>query len=140
MSHAIPVPGAPPTPFGSGSSGLDVAVGLSVGPPAIDPPPLPPPVTKPVRAGGLVREPKKIVDVPPVYPPFAQQARVEGIVILEAVLDERGNVDRVRVLRSAPLLDQAAIDAVRAWKYTPTLLNGVPVQVLMTVTVQFRLH
>jgi len=141
VSHATTVEGAPPTPFGSGSSGLDVAVGLSVGPPAIDPPPLPPPpVTKPVRAGGLVRQPKKILDVPPVYPPFAQQAHVEGIVILEAVLDERGNVDRVRVLRSEPLLDQAAIDAVRAWKYTPTLLNGVPVQVLMTITVQFRLH
>jgi protein TonB len=106
----------------------------------VEPPPLPPAVVKPVRPGGLIREPKKIVHVPPLYPAIAQQAHVEGIVILEAVIDERGNVDHVKVLRSRPLLDQAAIDAVRAWKYTPTLLNGVPVQVLMTITVNFNLH
>ena len=141
IPRGLPVEGAPPTPFGDATSGLDVGVGLTVDPPTIDPPPPPPPaVTKPVRPGGLIREPKKIVHVAPMYPVIAQQSRVEGVVILEAIIDERGNVDHVRVLRSRPLLDQAAIDAVRAWKYTPTLLNGVPVQVLMTITIQFTLH
>ena len=115
-------------------------VGLSVGPPVEPPPPPPPTPAKPIRVGGTIREPKKIVDVAPIYPAIAQQVHKEGVVILEAVINETGNVVGVRLLRSEPLLDQAAIDAVRAWKYTPTLLNGVPVQVLMTITVQFRLR
>jgi protein TonB len=61
-------------------------------------------------------------------------------VILEAIISERGTIEHVRVLRSSPLLDAAAIDAVRGWRYTPTLLNGQPVQVLMTITVHFSLH
>jgi protein TonB len=64
----------------------------------------------------------------------------EGVVILEALLDERGNVDRLKVLRSEPLLDDAAVEAVRRWRCTPTLLNGVPVPVLMMVTVRFSLR
>ena len=87
-----------------------------------------------------MREPKKISDVRPVYPAFAQAAKVEGMVILEAVINERGVVERLKVLRSVPLLDAAAIEAVRKWRYTPTLLNGTPVSVLMTITVNFTLH
>jgi len=87
-----------------------------------------------------VREPKKISDVRPVYPAIAQAAKVEGMVILEAVINERGTVERVRVLRSVPLLDAAAVEAVRNWRYTPTLLNGTPVSVLMTITLHFTLH
>jgi protein TonB len=67
-------------------------------------------------------------------------ARVEGKVVLEALIDEQGRVDGVRVLTSVPLLDAAAVNAVRAWRYTPTLLNGVPVSVLMTVSVSFTLQ
>jgi protein TonB len=74
-----------------------------------------------------------------VYPPIAQSARVQGVVILEAVIGPTGKVQDVKVLRSIPLLDQAAIDAVRQWEYTPTTLNGVPVPVIMTVTVNFTL-
>jgi periplasmic protein TonB len=142
VPRGAPIDGAFVGVMADATSGLDVGVGVSVptDPPVVEPPPLPPAVVKPVRPGGLIREPKKIVHVPPLYPAIAQQAHVEGIVILEAVIDERGNVDHVKVLRSRPLLDQAAIDAVRAWKYTPTLLNGVPVQVLMTITVTFNLH
>ena len=103
----------------------------------IDPPP--PARPAPVRAGPGVREPKKIVDVTPVYPPIALKARVEGAVILEAVINERGEIERVKVLRSQPLLDDAAVDAVRRWRYTPTLLSGIPVGVLMTITVNFTL-
>jgi protein TonB len=75
-----------------------------------------------------------------VYPDLARAARVQGTVILEATIDETGAVTNVKVLRSIPLLDRAATDAVRRWRYTPTRLNGVPVPVLMTVTVTFTLR
>ena len=77
--------------------------------------------------------------VNPVYPPAAEAARVQGVVILEALIGTDGRVTEARILRSIPLLDQAALDAVRQWQYTPTLLNGVAVPVIMTVTVQFTL-
>jgi protein TonB len=77
--------------------------------------------------------------VPPVYPAVAQSAFVQGVVILEVLIDTFGNVADTRVLRSVALLDQAATDAVQQWQFTPTLLNGVPVPVLMTVTVNFSL-
>ena len=67
-------------------------------------------------------------------------ARVQGVVILEAVIGPNGNVTDVKVLRSVALLDDAAIEAVRQWVYTPTLLNGVPVPVIMTVTVNFTMN
>ena len=94
----------------------------------------------PLRVGQGVREPRKILDATPIYPALALSARVQGAVILEAVINERGVVERVRVLRSIALLDAAAIDAVSRWRYTPTLLNGTPVAVLMTITINFRLN
>ena len=97
------------------------------------------PTQAPVRVGGEIREPRKIRDVKPVYPAVAQQARVSGIVILETVIDRDGNVRDATVLRSVPLLDEAAVDAVRQWQFTPTLMNGMPVEVVMTVTVNFSL-
>jgi TonB family protein len=108
------------------------------------PPPLPAPATtkdelEPVRIGGAIREPHKVKNVAPVYPDIARLARVQGTVVLEAVIDPRGNVTSVRVLRGAPLLDAAAMEAVRQWRYTPTLLEGRPVPVIMTITVNFRL-
>jgi TonB family protein len=93
--------------------------------------------TKPLRVGGSIGMPAKIKDVRPVYPPDARAAGVQGVVILEAVIDETGSVSSARVLRSIPLLDQAALDALRQWQFTPTLLNGVPVSVTMTVTINF---
>ena len=117
----------------------DVVVGRIVGG-ISDPPPPPPPPPEPVRVGGNISPPTKTKDVPPVYPPVAQSARVQGIVILEAVIGPSGRVTDVTVLRSVPLLDEAAIEAVRQWEYTPTLLNGVPVPVIMTVTVNFTLQ
>jgi len=99
----------------------------------------PPPPVKPVRVGGDVREPRKVVDVAPVYPELAMKAGVQGIVIIEATIDPRGRVVNATVLRGVPVLDEAALDAVRKWVYTPTLLNGAPTPVIMTVTVRFRL-
>lgn len=102
-------------------------------------PPLPPPPQQRViRIGGNIRPPQKIADVAPTYPPIALASRVEGVVILEAVIAEDGSVRDVRVLRSIPLLDAAAMEAVRQWRFTPTLLNGEPVPIVMTVTVAFR--
>jgi protein TonB len=101
----------------------------------------PPPVVKapaqPVRVGGAVRTPIKTVHVNPVYPPIALSARIQGIVIIEATIAEDGHVRDARVLRSIPLLDQSALDAVMQWRFTPTTLNGAPVPVIMTVTVNF---
>ncbi|OYV99799.1 MAG: hypothetical protein B7X11_05015, partial [Acidobacteria bacterium 37-65-4] len=78
--------------------------------------------------------------VQPVYPQIAQSARVSGIVIIEATIGKDGSVTEAHVIRSIALLDQAALDAVKQWKYTPTTLNGVPVPVIMTVTVNFTLQ
>ena len=89
--------------------------------------------------GGNIKPPTQTKRVNPVYPSIAQTARIQGVVIIEATIGTTGTVQDVRVLRSIPLLDQAAVDAVRQWEYSPTLLNGVPVPVIMTVTVQFTL-
>ena len=115
------------------------------------PPPPPPPVSpddfsalvssaKPLRIGGLVRPPTRIHDVQPVYPAAAEAAGIQGVVIIEALVDQTGHVAAERILRSIPLLDQAALDAVRQWEYQPVLLNGAPVSVLLTTTVNFSLQ
>jgi protein TonB len=93
-----------------------------------------------IRVGGDDKEPKKIKDVKPEYPADAQAAGIQGVVILETIIGPSGAVSDARVLRSIPALDQAAVDAVRQWEFTPTLLNGVPVPVIMTVTVNFTLR
>jgi protein TonB len=100
-------------------------------------PPLPP--VKAVRVGGDVREPRKMLHVAPVYPELAMKTGIQGIVIIEATVDARGRVENATVLRGVPVLDEAALEAVRKWVYTPTLLDGVPTPVIMTVTVRFWL-
>ena len=95
---------------------------------------------QPLRVGGGLKAPTKIKDVKPVYPPEAQGARVEGVVIVEAIIDVDGKIADSRILRSIPLLDDAALLAVQQWQFTPTLLNGMPQSVVMTVTVNFRLE
>jgi protein TonB len=91
----------------------------------------------PLRVGGDIAEPKKIVDARPVYPQAAQDAKISGVVIMEVVIDTTGGVRDAKVLRSVPMLDQAALDAVKRWRFTPTLLNGAPQEVIMTVTMNF---
>ena len=110
-------------------------VGGRVGtPPA---PPQAPPRVTPVRVGGKILPPTKLRDIAPLYPYEADLAGVQGIVILKATIGVGGQITDVEVLRSIPLLDEAALTAVRQWVYTPTLLNGVPVPVVLTVTVRF---
>lgn len=105
------------------------------------PPPAPPaPVARPpVRAGGQIQAPALVKRVSPVYPPLALTAQVRGVVILEAIVDRDGRVEDVTVLRSVPLLDRAAVDAVRQWVYAPLLLNGKAERFVLTVTVSFDL-
>jgi protein TonB len=94
----------------------------------------------PIRVGGRVREPRPIRKVFPVYPPLARQTRVQGVVMIDAVLDQQGNVVQMTVVSGAPLLIQAAMDAVQQWKYEPTYLNDEPIAVRLVVNVTFRLE
>lgn len=102
-------------------------------------PEAPPPPVTPVRVGGVIREPRRLVVVQPVYPDIAAKARLQGTVIIEATVNERGRVVDVSLLQGAPLFTDAALEAVKKWVYTPTLINGVPTPIVMTVTVHFRL-
>jgi periplasmic protein TonB len=125
------VPGG--LPFGEIVSGDELVAPL--------PPPPPPPRPKdPIHVGGRISPPMKLVHVNPIYPPIPLAARKEGLVILEALIGEDGTVREVHALRPAPLFEEAAIVAVRQWRFSPTLLNGEPVPIVMTVTVSFTLQ
>jgi protein TonB len=127
---------APEAGFAGVVAGVDAGLIPEPTPPPA-PPPLPPP---PIRVGGGIRPPQKTVHVAPEYPDIARASRTSGIVILEAVIGEDGRVRDLRLLRSVPLLDDAAVRAVRQWQFTPTLLNGQAVPVVMSVTVAFTLN
>lgn len=137
-------PSAPPrcSPGGraAGTSPTGGVIGgVLAGLPFAPPPPPPPPAARVMGAKGNVEPPRQIRRVDPVYPAIAQSARVQGVVIVEAIIGSDGKVSSARVLRSIPLLDLAALDAVRQWEYAPTLLDGVPIPVVMSVAVQFTL-
>ena len=121
-------PGTDPLATGQATPGIGLPGGTGTSP-------------EPIRVGGPdVREPRRLHYVEPEYPLLAQRAGVAGLVILECVLDEGGLVRDVTVLRGHDLLSPAAVSAVKQWRYTPTLLNGVPVRVVMTVTVRFHIE
>jgi periplasmic protein TonB len=123
------------------TAGLDGLVGsLEVGQIAVDtPPPVMAAPQPPVVVGGNIRPPVRTKYVMPEYPALARSTKVEGVVIIEALIGVDGRVEQARVLRSKPFLDEAALAAVREWEYTPTLLNGRPTRVIMTVTVNYTL-
>ena len=102
-------------------------------------PPIPkPPLHRgPYRVGGKVRPPQLIRQVEPIYPVIAKQVRVHGDVVIDCVIDKSGDVNEMKVVSGNPLFVTAAFDAVKQWKYEPTLLNGEPVAVEMQVTVHF---
>jgi TonB family protein len=90
---------------------------------------------------GRIKPPTKTHDLRPYYPPAAQKARLQGMVVIDALLASTGCVTNLKVLRSVhPLLDLEAVRAVSQWRFTPTLLDGVAVPVIMTVTVNFKLE
>jgi len=133
------------SPRGSGlpdgdDAGMPLGIADSVGPPVAPLPPPPPVERKPVPVGGKIQPPRRLVSVAPVYPPIAQAARIEGTVQIEALIGEDGKVRNARVIAGRDVLNDAALTAVRQWKFTPTRLNGEPVAVIMTVTVVFSLR
>ena len=94
----------------------------------------------PLRVGGPIKPPRKTYEVPATYPDDARAARVQGVVVLDVTIAKDGTVADAVIKRSIPMLDQAAIDAVRQWRFEPTLLNGAPIEVLVTITVNFSLR
>ena len=127
------VPGGIVGGFAGGAFG---STGTAAPPPP--PPPQPQPTKRLVRAGSLLRPPRQTYSVDPEYPPLARQTRLSGTVVIDAVIDERGNVVQARVVSGHPLLIAAALRAVLQWKYEPTSLNGQPVSVELHVQVSFQ--
>lgn len=146
LDHLPNLPVAP----GLGEERLPQGVGVGVpggtgtfpvAPSISNPPPPPPRVKKaPIRQSAGVQQSLLIHRVQPEYPELARRARIQGIVLLQAIVDEEGNVTELKVLSGHPLLRQSAVEAVRQWKYTPTLLSGEPVPVITTVSVIFKLN
>ena len=125
--------------FGSGSEegsgsgfGVEGGVGWGQG--------MSSPGLEPVRVGGNVAPPELLSRVEPVYPPDAVAGRIEGTVVVEATVDEQGHVEHVKVLRSIGPLDQAAINAVMQWRYSPLRIDEQPARFILTVNVSFRLR
>ena len=142
IAPEVPPPGSEyigpaPDPFGP-SAPLGTIVDPSRAVP-VQPPDVPR-QAGPVRMADLPVAPTKIVDARPIYPDVARSARVEGTIVIEAILDTAGRVTQARIVKSVPLLDQAALNAVRQWRYTPSTYAGHPVAVLMTVTIRFTLQ
>jgi protein TonB len=102
--------------------------------------PAPPAGGQELRVGGEIKPLVKLVDVRPVYPAAAREAGIEGVVILEVKIGADGGVETARVLKSIPLLDEAALDAVKQWKFVPTLLNGQPTSITMTTAINFAIQ
>jgi protein TonB len=113
--------------------------GLVDAPPPPPPPPPPPALREPVRIGGQIRTPELIQRVEPVYPDIAVFAKVTGTVILEAIVAPDGTVESVKVLRGVKFLNDAALDAVKQWRYKPLVLNGIPTRFVLTVTLTFSI-
>jgi len=109
-------------------------VGVAPAPAAVRPAQ---PAVVPIRVGGAVREPRRLTYVEPVYPAAALAAGVEGRVVIEAVIGRDGMVSRAQIVQGVPLLDEAALAAVQQWRYSATMLNGVPIEVVMHVTISF---
>ena len=118
---------------------LSESVTVSVAAAAPAPLPAPPPTGQqtPIRVGGSIEVPRKVQDARPIYPAEAAAVGAEGDVVIEAVIGRDGDVTSARVLQGVPLLNAPALAAVRQWKYSPTRLNGQPVDVMATVTIRF---
>jgi protein TonB len=117
--------------------------GITGGMPAVAAPLIPVPAVErpkgPVRVGGLVKPPRLIFGPPAVYPTLAAQGHIHGVVVIDAVIDEHGNVVQEKVVSGHPLLLQAAMKAVSERKYEPTILDGEPTPVDLRVEVNFQM-
>jgi len=143
-ARLIDTEGAPLVPIGPPTVG---AIGIGPIAPSsntLPSAPPPPPERKPeppklVRVGGSVRPPAILFRVNPAYPPLAKAARIQGVVKLEGIIAKNGAVVQLKVIGGHPLLVKASLDAVAQWRYTPTLLNGEPVDVIAPIDVNFIL-
>jgi protein TonB len=139
LSDEPPVPeidpfaGDPALPIGPGAGATGPAAATGAAPEPTQPLPTL------VRAHVDVLPPRKLSGLLPAYPALARVSQIAAVVQLECTIDADGGVRDLRVVKGHPLFDAAALAAVRTWRYTPTRLNGVPVAVLMTVTVNFTL-
>ncbi|HZM05776.1 MAG TPA: energy transducer TonB, partial [Candidatus Saccharimonadales bacterium] len=111
--------------------------GMVSGP--LAPPPPKPTAPQRVKQGGNVTAASILSQTRPLYPALARQARIQGNVVLHAIIDKDGKVAQLEVISGHPLLVQSALDAVKQWRYKPTLLNGDPVEVDTTITVTFTM-
>jgi periplasmic protein TonB len=126
------VPGGVPGGVGGGVLG-GIIGGMGSGP-------APPPQTpKRIRIGGNVQMANLTRMVQPIYPPIAKTARIQGDVVLHAIISKAGAIEQLQYISGPPLLMQSAMEAVRQWRYRPTLLNGEPVEVETTITVHFTM-
>ena len=135
------IPGGVPGGVAGGSMG-GVLGGVIGGSGSVPAAPIAPKENRPkapIRVGGNIRAPKAILQPKPDYPVVAMQARIQGVVTIDAVLDEHGNVQEMKIVSGPPLLYQAALDALKRWKYEPTYLNDQPVPVQLLVTITFQL-
>lgn len=146
IPHGITSTPAVPPDLGPNSPTMPGAIpgGSSDGGSWIVPNPMPAPPEparpKRVRVGGNVRPPRLIHLVRAVYPPIARETRVQGNVLLRAVIATDGTIEDLQYVSGPALLMGAAMDAVRQWRYEPTLLNGQPVEVEATIQVKFTLN
>jgi protein TonB len=129
--------GIPGGPLGGVIGGI---ISSTSSPPAVPTLPKPVPTVQRVRISAGVTAGLLIYRVEPTYPPLAQQAHIQGTVVLAALIDKDGNVQRLQVVSGHPLLVRAAIDAVKQWRYQPLLVNGQPIEVETTVTVNFHVR
>ena len=112
----------------------DIVFDIPEGPPPSEP-------EGPIHVGGDVVKPEKLNAPQPLYTEIARKARIQGVVIVQAIIDKEGNVTNARVLKGLPMgLDQAAIEAIKKWKFSPATLNGKPVSVYYNLTVNFSLQ
>jgi protein TonB len=132
------IPGGVP----GGAGGLGALMGglpAAAPPKPPPPPPAPPKPTGPAKIGGNVVAANLINPVKPVYPPLAKMARQQGTVKFEAMISKEGTIEDLKLISGPPLLVQAAMDAVKQWRYRPTILNGEPTEVQTTIDVNFSL-
>ena len=95
----------------------------------------------PIMVGGDVKAPEKVSAPNPQYTEIARKARIQGVVIVQAIIDKEGNVTNVKVLKGLPMgLEEAAVEAIKSWKFKPATLNGKPVTVYYNLTVNFKLQ
>jgi periplasmic protein TonB len=135
---ALPPDVAPTGGLGGVFGGIPGGNMIAAAGPAAPPPPKPAAPQR-IKQGGNVTAASIINQTRPLYPPLARQARIQGSVVLHAIIDKEGKVAQLEVISGHPLLVQAALDAVKQWRYRPTLLNGDPVEVDTTITVTFTM-